>query len=124
MAGETIVIIDDEPRIVEMFSIYLQLKGYVPRVALTGEEGLTLIQIEHPSAVLLDMMLPDINGDEVLRRLRANPAFVKLPVLIVSAMGNDLDYTELLALGANDYLKKPAAFVDLIARLERLLAGG
>lgn len=124
MAGETIVIIDDEANIVELFSMYLQLQGYVPRGALTGEDGLTLIQLERPSAVLLDLMLPDIQGDEVLRRLRADPVSAKLPVLIISAQADDRAYGPLLALGANGYLKKPVAMAQLTAELTRILAGG
>ncbi|HVO70682.1 MAG TPA: response regulator [Aggregatilineaceae bacterium] len=121
MAGKTIAIVDDEPHIVDMLSTFLQIKGYRTCSADSGEKVLVLLQLEQPDALLLDLMLPDIDGFEVLARLRAAPDYAKLPVLIVSARTDLASKTRAEQAGANGYFTKPVRMPDLIAALERLL---
>ncbi len=123
MAGETIVVIDDEPYIIEMLSTFLKIKGYIPHGATTGSDGLILIDIEKPHAVLLDLMLPDIPGEEVLRRLRTNPEHAALPVLVITARTEDSAYRGAMEAGANGIMHKPVSFPTLIAELQRVLGG-
>jgi DNA-binding response OmpR family regulator len=121
MAGKTIAIVDDEPHIVDMLSTLLQIKGYRTCSADCGEAVLVLLQLEQPDALLLDLMLPDIDGFEVLARLRAAPDYAKLPVLIVSARTDPASKTRAEQAGANGYFTKPVRMPELIAALERLL---
>jgi DNA-binding response OmpR family regulator len=121
VAGKTIAIVDDEPHIVDMLSTFLQIKGYRTCSADSGEKVLVLLQLEQPDALLLDLMLPDIDGFEVLARLRAAPDYAKLPVLIVSARTDPASKTRAEQAGANGYFTKPVRMPDLIAALERLL---
>jgi len=121
MAGKTIAIVDDEPHIIDMLSTFLQIKGYRTCSADSGEKGLVLLQLEHPDALLLDLMLPDMDGFEVLARLRAMPDYAKLPVLIVSARTDPASKARAEQAGASGYFTKPVRLSDLIAELERLL---
>jgi DNA-binding response OmpR family regulator len=121
VAGKTIAIVDDEPHIVDMLSTFLRIKGYRTCSADSGEKVPVLLQLEHPDALLLDLMLPDIDGFEVLARLRAAPATAKLPVLIVSARTDLASKTRAEQVGANGYFTKPVRMPVLIAALERLL---
>jgi DNA-binding response OmpR family regulator len=121
MPGKVIAIVDDEPHMVDLLSTYLKLRGYEVRGVYTGEDALTMVQVENPDALLLDLMLPDIDGFEVCRRLRATPAFARLPIIVVSAR-TDQDAVNLATrAGANAYLTKPVKFPDLISELTRLL---
>jgi DNA-binding response OmpR family regulator len=121
MPGKVIAIVDDEPHMVDLLSTYLKLRGYEVRGVYTGEDALTMVQVENPDALLLDLMLPDIDGFEVCRRLRATPAFARLPIIVVSAR-TDQDAVNLATrAGANAYLTKPVKFPELISELARLL---
>lgn len=117
-----VLIIDDEPFTVEMLQTFLQIHGYEAVGALNGTDGVILSQVESPDVLLLDLMLPDIDGFEVCRRLRTVPATTRLPVLILSARTAQVDIDRALALGANGYLTKPVRFPELLSELKRLLA--
>jgi inorganic pyrophosphatase len=117
---KTIVVVDDEPFIVEMLSTFLEIKGYQVRGAYSGEEGLLTVQTEKPDALLLDLMLPDIDGLQVMSRLRAMPDFANLPILIISARTDTEAKVRAEQAGANDYLTKPVQMpllADLLSRL-------
>lgn len=121
MAGQVIAIVDDEPHMVDLLSTYLKMRGYEVCGVYSGEDALTLVEVENPDALLLDLMLPDLDGYEVCRRLRQTPAFANLPIIVVSAR-TDSDSKMLAAnAGADAYLTKPVKFPDLIAELNRLL---
>jgi DNA-binding response OmpR family regulator len=122
MSGKVIAIVDDEPHMVDMLSTFLQIKGYQTRGAYSGEEGVTLVQNENPDALLLDLMLPDIEGFEVCQRLRAIPTYATLPILIVTARTDPESRTRADKVGANAYLTKPVKFPELMAELERLFS--
>lgn len=121
MSEKTIVVVDDEPYIVDMLTTFLQIKGFEVYGAYSGEDGLTLVQVEKPDALLLDLMLPDIDGFEVMKRLRAMPDFTRLPILIVSARADTVTKTRAEESGANDYLTKPVQMPVLMESLTRAL---
>ena len=116
-----VLIIDDEPFTVEMLQTFLQINGYEAVGALTGQDGIVLTQVESPDVVILDLMLPDIDGFDVCRRLRSLALTARLPVLILSARTSRADRDKGIAAGANGYLTKPVQFPELLIELKRLL---
>ena len=113
-----VLIVDDEPPIRKFLRASLTGAGWVIEEAGTGAEGLRLAASHPPDAVLLDLGLPDLDGVEVVRRLREWSA---VPILIVSARGRERDKIEALDAGADDYVTKPFAVGELIARLRAAL---
>jgi two-component system sensor histidine kinase ChiS len=122
MSGQVIVIIDDEPSLVEMLSIYLRMKGFETRSANTGQDGLTLVQVENPALLLLDLMLPDFDGYQVCRQLRAMSEFAHLPILVVSAHVEQTIISRAEQAGANGYMTKPIRLPELLGEINRLLS--
>ncbi len=118
-----LLIVDDEPALVEMLNVFLRLNDFETVSALNGKDGLVLADVEHPDLLILDLMLPDIEGYEVCRRIRTYPDGAKMPVVILSARADALSKERAMAAGANAYLVKPVRFADLLAALKRLLAG-
>lgn len=116
-----VLIIDDEPGTVDMLRAFLELFDMQTQGALTGEDGLEAIEKEKPDVLLLDLMLPDIDGYEICRRLRARPETADLPVVMLSARTSKADVRRGYAVGATRYLKKP---VDLNRLLEIVQALG
>lgn len=115
---ETILIIDDEPNIVELARLYLEREGFKVLSAGRGRDGLELIASSNPNLVILDVMLPDLDGFEVLKRLRKES---KVPVLMLSARREDVDKIVGLEMGADDYLTKPFNPHELLARVKAIL---
>jgi DNA-binding response OmpR family regulator len=115
-----ILIVDDEPFTVEMLQTFLQINGYEAVGALNGQDGIVLSQVESPDILILDLMLPDLEGYDVCRRLRNFPPTSQLPVLILSARTAQVDKDKALAAGANGYLTKPVRFPELLSELRRL----
>jgi DNA-binding response OmpR family regulator len=122
MSGKVIVIIDDEPSLVEMLSIYLRMKGFQTRSANTGQDGLALVQDENPALILLDLMLPDFDGYQVCRQLRSMTEFANLPILIVSAHVEQAIITRAEQAGASGYMTKPIRLPELLGEINRLLS--
>lgn len=116
-----LLVVDDEPLTVEMLETFLKLNGYETVAVLNGEDALLMVQVEMPDAILLDLQLPDLNGIEVCRRLRAS-AYAQLPVIMITAHGSPEMRRRALEAGANAYFTKPIRFPELIAELNRLLA--
>jgi two-component system, OmpR family, KDP operon response regulator KdpE len=123
MAGPRILIIDDEAQIGRALRIILSAHGFDVHVATTGEEGLDLAATTSPDVVVLDLMLPGMSGLEVCAELRK---WSQVPILVLSAKGDERDKVQALDLGADDYLTKPFGAEELTARLRALLrrAGG
>lgn len=117
--GERVLIVEDEPKIANFLRRGLAYEGYEVQVAYTGEEGLAMAREEPPDLVILDIMLPGIDGMEVCRRLRRNHA--DMPILMLTARDAIPDRVAGLDAGADDYLVKPFAFDELLARLRALL---
>jgi DNA-binding response OmpR family regulator len=119
---KVVLVVDDEPAIVDMVTTYLGFKGYEVRGANTGADGLTLIPLERPDILLLDLMLPDMEGFEVCARVRAMPEFARMPVLIISARVDPESMVRAEQVGANGYMVKPIRMPDLLAEVKRLLS--
>jgi two-component system OmpR family response regulator/two-component system alkaline phosphatase synthesis response regulator PhoP len=117
-ARPTIVIVDDELETIEMFSEMLRVMGYSVVKSIGGSRAAAVIADARPVAVLLDMMMPDVSGLEVLDALRRDPRLARVPVVVVSAKGMPIDVRKGLTAGAAGYLVKPVAFLDLKLALE------
>jgi DNA-binding response OmpR family regulator len=113
-----ILLVDDEPLIIDSLSYSFRREGFGVLTAATGEEAIQLFQEHHPDLVVLDLMLPDISGLEVCRRLRASSA---IPVIMLTARGEEIDRVLGLEVGADDYLAKPFSFRELLARIRATL---
>ena len=113
-----ILIIDDEVHIIELAKLYLQRDGFQVESATKGQEGLSMLATVNPDLIILDIMLPDIDGFEVCRHIRAKS---KVPILMLSARREDVDKVVGLELGADDYLAKPFNPAELVARVKAIL---
>jgi DNA-binding response OmpR family regulator len=116
--GLTVLLVEDEPRMAQFITKGLRQHGFIPVAAATGTAGLVSFATRRPDMVVLDLGLPDIDGRDVLRRIRAaEPA---CPVLLLTARAEVEDRIEGLELGADDYLVKPFAFAELVARIHAI----
>ena len=120
-AREKILVVEDEEDILELISYNLNREGYRVSTATTGEEGLRLAMRDKPDLIVLDLMLPGIDGIEVCRRLKADPQVRYIPVVMVTAKGEEADVVTGLELGADDYLTKPFSPKVLVARLRAVI---
>jgi DNA-binding response OmpR family regulator len=120
MAGDaqTILVVEDEQAIASFVAAYLRKDGFAVRVTASGREALSLVVSEAPSLVVLDLMLPDLDGLEVCRRIRETST---MPVLMLTARDDDLDKIAGLEVGADDYLTKPFNPRELVARVRAIL---
>jgi CheY-like chemotaxis protein len=119
--GTKLLIVDDEPFTVDMLETFLQINGYETVGALNGESGLLMAKVEKPELVILDLMLPDIEGYEVCQRIRAYPPTATVPVLVLSARAEPDSKARALAVGADAYMVKPVQFPALLSELTRLI---
>ncbi len=113
-----ILVVDDEPQIRRFLRASLGVHHYQISEAATGEEGLTRAITDHPDLVILDLGLPDIDGTEVIRRLRE---WSKVPIIILSVRGRESDKIDALDRGADDYVTKPFGIGELLARIRAAL---
>jgi DNA-binding response OmpR family regulator len=116
-----VLIVDDEPSIVLSLEFLLQRAGYEVAVAADGEAALRAMEAGPPDLVVLDVMMPRLDGFEVCRRIRADPRWRDVKVLILSAKGRDVDLAKGLGVGADAYVTKPFATKELVARVGALL---
>jgi two-component system response regulator ResD len=124
MARASLLVVDDEPTITDVLSRYLERAGYETRVAADGYEALALAGAHRPDLVVLDLMLPGIDGLEVMRRLRAmdeGSVRGRVPVILLTARGEESDRVTGLRLGADDYVVKPFSPNELVARVDAVL---
>jgi DNA-binding response OmpR family regulator len=118
MSGETILVVDDEANIVELARLYLEKEGFRVDEARDGARALELVARRPPALMVLDLMLPKVDGWEVCRRVRARS---DLPILMLTARDDDVDKIVGLELGADDYLTKPFNPRELVARVKAIL---
>lgn len=116
----SVLVVDDEPTIAEVVSRYLQRAGYRTRTAADGAEALAAATAEAPDLVVLDLMIPRIDGLEVMRRLRGNGGGGP-PIILLTAKGEESDRVIGLRLGADDYVVKPFSPAELVARVDAVL---
>ena len=116
-----ILIIEDDPEAARILELSLKREKYKITIALNGTQGLVAVQTLQPDLVLLDLMLPDIDGYEVCRRIRANPLTAELPIIVVSARTQEADKLMAAQLGANGYLTKPYRRANLLAMIQACL---
>ncbi|MHC4942042.1 MAG: response regulator [Planctomycetota bacterium] len=121
MAKEKILIVEDEEDILELIDYNLGREGYRTTGTMTGEEALELIKKQQFDLVILDLMLPDLNGLEVCRTLKGDSETRNLPIMMVTAKGEEADIVTGLEFGADDYLPKPFSPKVLVARVRALL---
>ena len=113
-----IMLADDEQRVRDMVAFKLEATGHQVVRARDGGEAISLAATEHPDLIILDVMMPILDGFEVLRRLKADPALHDIPVIILSAKGREQDVMTGLRGGAVDYIVKPFSLKELTARVE------
>ena len=121
MTNRRILVCDDDELLVDLLTYRRGTKGYKVSAARDGGQALERIAADKPDAVVLDAMMPVIDGFEVLRRIREQPETATLPVLMLSARKQERDIVGALQLGANDFVVKPFIPEELLARLARLL---
>ncbi len=118
MSGETILVVDDEQNIVDLAQMYLEADGYRVITAYDGEAALQRWQQEQPALIILDLMLPKLDGWEVCRQIRATS---DVPIIMLTARSDDVDKIVGLELGADDYVTKPFNPRELVARVRAVL---
>ena len=121
MTKSRVLIIDDEKDLIELVSYNLEKEGYLVKSAMDGESGLTIALHEHPDIVLIDLMLPGIDGLEVCRALRTDSRTAGIPLIMLTAKSEETDRVLGLELGADDYITKPFSPRELTARIKAVL---
>lgn len=121
MAKSSIFVVEDEEDILELLKFNLSHEGLTVRTAVSGEEAVKAISSKPPDLVLLDLMLPGLNGLDVCRYLKKDPATAAIPIVMVTAKGEEADVVTGLELGADDYITKPFSMKVLIARVRTVL---
>ena len=119
--SEKILIVDDDLESLKLISLMLQRRGYEVTAAQSGEQALSKIENENPNLIILDVMMPDMDGFEVCRHLRANPQTSILPVIMFTAKTLVGDKVAGFQAGADDYLTKPIHPAELVSHVESLL---
>ena len=114
-----VLIVEDEPPLVELLSYNLEKAGFQAQIARDGDEALLAVEERRPDLVLLDWMLPYVSGIEICRRLRRNPETRDLPIILLTARGEEDDRIRGLEAGADDYVVKPFSPSELVARVRQ-----
>jgi DNA-binding response OmpR family regulator len=117
----SVLIVDDEPNIVLSLQFLMKKTGFEVRTAKDGEEAMAEISRAAPDLVLLDVMMPKIDGFSICKQIRANPEWQDMRIIMLTARGRDVEREKGLALGADDYITKPFSTKDAIARVEAVL---
>ncbi|MGB0383926.1 MAG: response regulator transcription factor [Ardenticatenaceae bacterium] len=121
MSEKTIFLVDDDPEIVKTLKSYLQQAGYAVLVAYNGQDALSMVRKEAVDCMVLDVMLPDFDGWQITRRIRANRRTADIPIIMLTARVADMDKVQGLELGADDYMTKPFNPRELLARIRARL---
>lgn len=117
----TVLVVDDQENIIEFIKLGLKYEGFLVEAAADGPQGLDAALRLNPDLIILDLMLPGIDGLEVCRRLRKNPITQDIPILMLTAKDDVRDRIVGLDMGADDYLTKPFSFEELVARIRAIL---
>ena len=119
---QRVLVVDDEPNIVMSLRFLMEKEGFEVEVAPTGEAALAALGRQPADLVLLDVMMPELDGFEVCQRIRDNPAWRRTKVIMLTARGRDVERDKGLALGADLYVTKPFSTRDLVAQVKRMLS--
>jgi len=123
MTPTRIVYIEDEPELVEIVTVMLARKGYEVTGACCGLTSIQAVEDLHPDLILLDLMLPEMDGWEIYQRIKANPETRAIPVIVMTARGQSIDrHLGLRVAGVDDYIAKPFGAAQLFASIEKVLA--
>ena len=119
-----ILCIEDEQEMIDLIRLILSRRGFDVRVANSGEEGLAIIRKEHPDLILLDLMMPDMDGWEVYQQMKADDATKNIPVIVVTARAQSIDKVLGLHIAkVDDYIAKPFSPQELLNSVDNVLAG-
>jgi len=126
MRGKKILLVDDDADFVEATRIILENKSYDVAVAYDGKEGLRKVETEQPNLIILDVMMPEIDGYEVCAKLKSDPHYGHIPILLLTAVGEAISTTKYtkemgMKIEADDYVPKPVEPMDLVERVEKLI---
>ena len=119
--ARSILVVDDEPDLLELVRFTLDRAGFRVETAASGEEALSRLRRSVPDRLVLDLMLPDLSGEEVCRRVRGDPGLTGLPVIMLTAKSEEVDRVVGFELGADDYVTKPFSPRELVLRVKALL---
>ena len=121
MSREGILLVEDDKDILELVEYNLSKEGYIVKGVVSGEEALRAARTQVPSLILLDIMLPDLDGLEICKILKNDPKTAHIPIIMLTAKGEESDIVAGLELGADDYITKPFSIKVLIARVRNIL---
>jgi two-component system alkaline phosphatase synthesis response regulator PhoP len=119
--GATILVVDDDPDAIEIVRTFLEAKGYRVTSAMDGREALAKVEEIHPALILLDVMMPEMDGWEVARTIKNHPTYADVRVVMLTARSDFTDKQEGLRAGADDYIVKPIRLDELGKKVERNL---
>ena len=122
-ANTTILVVDDSPTEVHVFKKLLEKQGYSVITASDGQEGLDVAKRHHPDLIIMDVVMPVLNGFQATRKLRHDEEIADIPVIMVTTKGQDTDINWGKRQGANEYLVKPVMPVELLSKIKVLLNG-
>ena len=121
--SRNVLVVDDEPNIVLSIKFLMKQKGYEVRTASNGEEALQALNEKVPDLILLDVMMPKPDGYEVCQKIRATAKWKDIPVIMLTAKGREVEREKGFAMGADDYITKPFATQELVAKVQAILDG-
>lgn len=124
MQKTKILVIEDEEDIASLIKLQAELAGYKVHTEMDGLNGYLAVERERPDVIILDIMLPGLNGLDVCRKIRSNPDYNDIPIVIISAKSEELDVVLGLELGADDYVAKPFSLKVLLSRIKAVLRRG
>ena len=116
-----ILIVEDDYRSCELFKDILEADGYQILSADSGQKALKILESERPDLILMDILLPDINGLEVVKLIKTQAEISKIPIIAVTALAMEKDMRKCLAAGCNDYITKPIDTIEFISKIEKCL---
>ena len=119
--AKRVLIVDDEPNIVTALEFLLEKRGFEVMVASNGEEALARVEAFKPNLVLLDVMMPKVSGYDVCQRMRADPRWRGIKIVMLSAKGREVEVSKGMSLGADLYVTKPFSSAELVATIDKLL---
>lgn len=119
--SRSVLVVDDEPNIVLSIKFLMKQQGYEVRTASNGEEALQALNEKVPDLILLDVMMPKPDGYEVCQRIRATAKWKAIPVIMLTAKGREVEREKGFAMGADDYITKPFATQELVAKVQAIL---